>query len=50
MLKAKFEKSIIKTYFNEEVGHERSVGILTRKELGAYNYGMKAPFTDDTVT
>ena len=46
---AKFEKSIIKTYFNEEVGHDRSIGMLTRKELGPYHYGMKAPFPDDTV-
>ena len=49
MFKSKFEKGIIKTYLNEEKGHDRAIGMITRKELGPYNYGMKAPFADDTI-
>ena len=35
----KFERSIIETYNNEFIAHERAKGIAMRRDLGPYRYG-----------
>ena len=45
-----FEKGILETYYNKELGPERSKGRKERRRLSCYPYGILAPYKEDAKT